>query len=131
MPQQSYYYPTPSENFDKLQDLLRSLIDFGFLHEEKLNEIEYLLCAIYRDLVRQSYIDEGFSPETAENSCTTAIEIYELIDDADKEQFIQDYRNAIAAILESNDYSRHLDELAQQVIESRDMELYKASIYRR
>jgi Cft2 family RNA processing exonuclease len=128
MPQHPIYYPSPQTNIEKLQELLMLLNDYGFAHEDKLNDIEYLMSRIYADENRAVLIREGTIDED-DDEVNFSAPVYELYDmSEDKEQFVQDYRNAIAEIVWAESYRTDYDELVNQIIAMRDLDYYRANI---
>ncbi len=128
MPQHPIYYPSPDTNMEKLQELLTLLNDYGYAHEDKLNDIEYLMSKVYAAenravLLRDGTIDED---DTETNFSAPVFELFDMAED--KEQFVQDYRNAIAEIVWAESYTTDYDELVNQIIEMRNLDYYKANI---
>jgi hypothetical protein len=82
-----------------------------------------MLTKIELYLIREGTIDED------DDEVNFSAPVYELYDmSEDKEQFVQDYRNAIAEIVWAESYRTDYDELVNQIIAMRDLDYYRANI---
>ena len=127
----AYYLADPETNMEKLQELLTTLHQYCFIHDEMADTVSYLLSRIYPDENMQVYLRDGDGEEEDEigDYSAPAIEIFCLV--TDKEQFVQDYRNAIGALVWPNSFDIDYDELAEKIIIMRDSEMYQSHIMNR
>lgn len=128
MAQHPIYYPDPNENLRKLDELITLMTDYGLLHEQKYGEIECLLSAAYPQESYEINLEEGNIDEGDTSEFLPAPNIFNLYEKVkNKEQFIQDYRNAIS-IIGWSDVSLNNPDLLDTLVEMRDINYYLENI---
>lgn len=84
IPQHPQYSAKPEDDLDKLEDMLVTMLQYGFIHEDGVNQIDSLMRELY-----------GASD-------TMARDRFDSVEN--KQQFVQDFRNVIGEQLASNSY---------------------------
>lgn len=117
MPQHAQFSSNPSEDFSRLDSLVLLLLDYGFLHEDNINELSYVMNALYTKESSELYEEaNGSKPAEGENFYLTIADLfYRVVDDS---QFVRDYRNAIGESLSSTSYG-DIESKAEQVVSLR------------
>ena len=103
MPQYPSFSSDPSDDFSRLDKLVLLLFDYGFLHEDNVNELSYVMNALYPKESSELYEEaNGSKLEWGENFYLTIADLFSRVQ-ADS-QFVRDYRNAISECLSSMSY---------------------------
>ena len=103
MPQHPTFSSDPSDDFSRLDKLVLLLLDYGFLHEDNVNELSYVMNALYPKESSELYEEaNGSKPGEGENFYLTIADLFSRVQ-ADS-QFVRDYRNAISECLSSMSY---------------------------
>ena len=128
MAQHPIYYSDPNENLEKLDQLITLLSDYALLHDQEYGEIESLLSDVYPAESYEINVEDGNIEEGDTFDFLPAPNIYSLYGKVkNKEQFIQDYRNAIHMIGWKNS-SLYDKNLVDELIEMRDLDYYRENI---
>jgi hypothetical protein len=119
MPQSIEFSDSPSEDAQKLSEIIDGLLQFGMIHESIIDEISSVLCNIYANELHQLLIEEGAITEDEELDLEihSAGPIYLMTFVDDKRQFVEDYRNTILVMLWPESFDTA--DVANQVISLR------------
>lgn len=145
MPQHPQYTNSPDKNIQKLYDLLEQLQEFGMIHEELHQSIDVVMSDLYSDALKayvksESRFDNEEDADDDENEYAEedeesyfddvtipgAYALFDHVDDADKEQFVQDLRNVIAHYLSSGSFET--DGVADEIQGYRDIDYYRMHV---
>jgi hypothetical protein len=86
-----------------LDSLVLLLLDYGFLHEDNVNELSYVMNGLYREESSELYEEaNGSKPGAGENFYLTIADLFGRV--TSQSQFARDYRNAIGECLSSTSY---------------------------
>jgi hypothetical protein len=145
MPQHPQYKNCPEKNLEELYKLLSALEWFGLIHEEIHQPIDLLMSNLYQDastkytraanglpidIEDSGENDEDEEEEFEDNFSPSVGELWEYVDEDEKEQFIQDFRNVIALCMYENGYALADDwETLDRLNEMRDLDYYQMHIH--
>jgi hypothetical protein len=141
MPQHPKYSNSPVKNLNDLYQLLSDLEKFGLMHEELHQPIDSLMSDLYQnastkyillanDLPLDTDLDELDQDELDSPFIPSVGELWEHIENDEREQFIQDFRNVIGLCMFENGYMlANNTETIDRLIEMRDIEYYRMHVY--
>ncbi len=111
---------TPLELVNELADMLINMEEKGLIHESRIIQVEEVMAAIYPKENREYNKANGQVDPNDEEYCPTNPP-YTLIDYVEnKEQFAEDYKNAINLCVNSNQYFSDIEVAAEMVIDQRN-----------
>ena len=117
MPQHIQLSSNPSEDLSRLDSLVLLLLDYGFFHEDNINELSYIMNALYTIESIELYEEaNGTKPEEGENFYLSIADLFYRV--SDDFQFVRDYRNAIGESLSSTSYG-DIESKAEKVVSLR------------
>jgi len=139
MPQHPRYSNSPEKNYENLSNLLWELEKFAFIHAEIDQPINELMSKLYPEITNRYILRNNDLPldaniadydeEELDTYLPSVYEIWELIHDDQKEQFVQDYQNVIGACVFGNGYRLSSDkEFIDELIKLRDLDYYRMNI---
>ena len=112
MPQHPKYYKDQKKTFwDINNNLIGKLLQYGLVHEDVIYpELEFIMSSLYSDGESDDY-------ETLEV-------LFENCKEEERDQFIQNLRNAVSIVLYS-DHTGNYESKIEDVKKNRDLEYYK------
>ena len=110
---------TPAEIVNQLSDMLIKMHEQGLIREDTLDEVDEVMATIYYKANKACSEDDGDGiPEDDDYGLTKpAYRIFEYAEN--KEQFAEDYKNAVQKSLHSDRYIFNFDEAAEEIISLR------------
>jgi hypothetical protein len=143
MSQHPQYKNSPEKNLEELYQLLSTLEWFGLIHEEIHQPINSLMSNLYPVATKKyTRVANGLpidmddaeenddEEEFEDNSIPFAGELWEYLDESEKEQFIQDFRNVIDLCIHENGYALADDwEALDRLNEMRDLDYYRMHVH--
>lgn len=139
MPQHPRYSNSPEKNYENLGNLLWELEKFGFIHDEIDQPINQLMSKLYPEITNTYILRNNDLPldanvadydvEELDAYLPSVYEIWELIDDDQEEQFVQDYQNVIRSCVFGDGYMLSDNkEFIDELIKLRDLDYYRMHI---
>jgi hypothetical protein len=140
MPQHPQYSNSPEKNLEDLFKVLTDMEWFGFIHEEIYQPIESLMSDMYSEAAARFHRAENSSLDESEDGIeedeefesygtVSVSDLWQYINESEKEQFIQDFRNAIAICMYENGHLLTSDNRgSDRLIELQDLEYYRMHI---
>lgn len=127
----AYLSNSPEKNLDDLYKILFEMERFGILNQDFHQPINTLMSSIYPEATDAYENANKINSDENDQWVITpdAIELWAYIDDGDKEQFIEDFRNVIYACL-FNDAYLVADEQStvEQILSMRNLNRYREAI---
>ena len=139
MPQHPKYSNSSEKNYENLRNLLWELEKFAYIHEEIDQPINELISNLYPEITNMYILRNNDLPlnanitdydaEDLDPYLPSVNEIWELVDDDQEEQFVQDYQNVIGACVFGDGYKLSDNkEFVDELIKLRDLDYYKMHI---
>ena len=139
MPQHPRYSNSPEKNYEDLGNMLWELEKFAYIHGEIDQPINQLMSNLYPEITKTYVLHsnnlpldakiENYDPEEIEDYLPNVFEIWQLINDDQEEQFIQDYKHVIGACVFGEGWQRCNDmKLIDELIKLRNPEYYQMHI---
>ena len=125
-----YHSNSPQKNLNDLYKILFEMERFGILSQDFYQPINTLMASIYPDVINAYEDANAISGEDDwATMAPDAIELWPYVDDADKEQFIEDFRNVMYACFFNEAYLAADEEsTVEQIISMRNIDRYREDI---
>ena len=126
----AYYSNSPQKNLNDLYKILFEMERFGILNQDFYQPINTLMSSLYPDETN-AYEDanEISSEDDWALAAPDVIELWPYVDDVDKEQFIEDFKNVMYACFFNEAYLVADEEsTVEQIVSMRNIDRYREEI---